>query len=58
MRWRGSYLCLEGERILTEDTVEFDMRHPVPRVVAAEASRVGLTLRPLPGRSHWMLERP
>lgn|GEM_PF-677581 len=58
MRWRVSYLCLEGERILTEDTVEFDMRHPVPRVVAAEASRVGLTLRPLPGRSHWMLERP
>lgn len=57
MRWRMSYLCLEGERILTEETVEHEYRHPAPAIVAVEARRVGLRLIPLADGSHWVAER-
>lgn len=56
MRWRMTYLCLEGERILTEDTAEFDYRHPASGVLAAEAEQVGLQLSPL-NQTHWLLRR-
>lgn len=57
MRWRMSYLCLEGERVLTEDTAEYEYRHPAPAIVAAEAERVGLRLTPLPDDLHWLAAR-
>jgi SAM-dependent methyltransferase len=57
MRWRMTYLCLEGERVLTEDTTEFDYRHPAPRVLADEAEQVGLRLTPLRDGTHWILRR-
>ncbi|MFT3887158.1 MAG: class I SAM-dependent methyltransferase [Arachnia sp.] len=57
MRWRVTYLCLEGERVLTEDTVEYDYRHPAPAVLADEAERVGLGAVPLADGVHWILER-
>ena len=58
MRWRMTYLCLDGERVLTEDTVEYDYRHPDPRVVADEAESVGLRLTPLSDGVHWLAQRP
>ncbi|MGC3953649.1 MAG: class I SAM-dependent methyltransferase [Propionicimonas sp.] len=56
LRWRMTYLCLEGERVLTEDTTEFHYRHPAPGVLAAEAEQVGLRLSPL-DQTHWLLHR-
>lgn len=56
MRWRMTYLCLEGERVLTEDTAEFEYRHPAPGVLAAEAEQVGLRLFPVDD-THWLLRR-
>ncbi|WP_197280921.1 SAM-dependent methyltransferase [Microbacterium sp. No. 7] len=57
MRWRTTYLCLDGERVLTEDTAECDYRHPAPAVVAAEAGEVGLRLAPLADGTHWLAGR-
>ena len=57
MRWRMSYLCLEGERVLTEDTAAYEYRHPAPAVVAGEAEDVGLSLTPLADGTHWLAER-
>ena len=57
MRWRMSYLCLEGERVLTEETAEYEYRHPAPAVVAVEAEAVGLSLVPLVDGVHWLVER-
>ncbi len=57
MRWRTSYLSLDGERVLTEDTVEHYYRHPAPGILAAEAEQVGLRAEPLPDGIHWVLER-
>ncbi|MFV0374742.1 class I SAM-dependent methyltransferase [Microbacterium sp.] len=56
MRWRMTYLSLEGERVLTEETVEFDYRHPAPAVVAMEAASVGLLLTGLRD-TFWVAER-
>ncbi len=58
MRWRMTYLSLEGERVLTEDTHEFLFRHPAPSTVAAEAAQVGLALDPIGDDLHWILHRP
>lgn len=57
MRWRMSYLTLDGERILVEDTTDFEYRHPAPGTVAAEAALVGLTLRRIGRTSFWLLTR-
>ena len=42
MRWRMTYLSLDGERVLTEDTVEHVYHHPSPAAFAAECAAVGL----------------
>lgn len=55
MRWRTTYLSLDGERVLTEDTVEQLYRHPSPERVAAEAAQVGLAMRPLGEPGYWLL---
>ncbi len=57
MRWRTSYLTLEDERILVEDTSEHEYRHPAPAVLADEASRLGLRPNRLGGRGFWTLTR-
>lgn len=57
LRWRMTYLSLEGERVLTEDTAEFTYRHPAPEIVAAEARQLGLQPTPLPDGTHWILRR-
>lgn len=57
MRWRVTYLCLEGERVLTEDTAEYLYRHPAPATVAREAGELGLRIAPLGDGIHWILER-
>lgn len=57
MRWRMTYLCLEGERVITEETAEYEYRHPAPSLVAAEAEHVGLRLRALTDGEHWIAQR-
>lgn len=57
MRWRMTYLALEGERVLIEDTAEHLYHHPSPQAVAAEAAHVGLGLRRLGEKTFWMLTR-
>ena len=57
MHWRMTYLTLEGERILVEDTAEFDYRHPAPGTLTAEAARVGLSLRRLDRTTFWLATR-
>lgn len=57
MRWRMSYLTLDGERVLVEDTAEMEYHHPSAQTVAAEAAQVGLTLDRLGETTFWMLTR-
>lgn len=57
MRWRMTYLSLDGERVLTEATVEHLYRHPAPAVLRAEAERAGFRAEPLADGTHWLLER-
>ena len=57
MRWRMTYLSLEDERVLTEDTAEFLYRHPDPDAVRAEADRVGLRAQRLDDAGYWLLTR-
>ncbi|ROR95893.1 methyltransferase family protein [Salana multivorans] len=57
MRWRMTYLTLEGERVLVEETAELDYRHPAPDVVAREAAEVGLGLDRLGETTYWLLTR-
>ncbi|MCP3424677.1 hypothetical protein NBM05_01165 [Rothia sp. AR01] len=54
MRWRMTYLTLEGERVVVEDVAEFDYRHPEADVLVAEAADVGLSARRVDG-AHWLL---
>lgn len=51
MRWRVTYLSLDGERVLTEDTVEHRYYHPTREVLRAEAAGAGFTARTLPDSS-------
>ncbi|WP_051297477.1 class I SAM-dependent methyltransferase [Brevibacterium album] len=44
MRWRMTYLSLEDERVLTEETVEHVYHHPSPERFAAEAAEAGFTV--------------
>ncbi len=57
MRWRMTYLTLDGERVLVEDTTEHEYRHPAPERVRAEAEEVGLHLRQLRDTTYWTLTR-
>ena len=57
MRWRMSYLTLEGERVLVEDTVEHEFHHPDPARVSEEAEQVGARLQRLGESTFWLLTR-
>ena len=57
MHWRMTYLTLEGERVLVEDTAEHEYRHPAPMKVAGEAAQVGLRLDRLGESTYWTLTR-
>ncbi|MDN6304507.1 MAG: class I SAM-dependent methyltransferase [Corynebacterium sp.] len=57
MRWRMTYLTLDGERVLLEDTTEHVFHHPSPGTVAAEASRAGLGLERVGETTFWLLTR-
>lgn len=57
MRWRMTYLTLDGERVLVEDTVEHVYHHPSPGTLIAEASQVGLHAERLPEETFWLLTR-
>lgn len=56
MRWRMTYLSVEGDRVLTEETADYEYRHPSPAVVAIEAAEVGLLLEHVTG-TFWVAER-
>lgn len=55
MRWRMTYLTLEDERILTEETTEHLYHHPAASTVTEEAARVGLDLERLGQTTYWLL---
>ncbi|WP_454296084.1 class I SAM-dependent methyltransferase [Salana multivorans] len=57
MRWRMTYLTLEGERVVTEETTEHVYHHPSTGQVAAEAEAVGLRLERLGEGTFWTLTR-
>lgn len=56
MRWRLTYLTVDGDRVLLEDTVHREYRHPRPEKVAAEAESVGLEWEPVT-EGYWLLSR-
>jgi len=57
MRWRSTYLCLQGDRVLTESTVEGLSRHPSTAALRSEALAAGFAVEPLPGEAYWILRR-
>lgn len=57
MRWRMTYLSLEGERVLTEETTEHVYHHPDPARLGREADAVGLRAQRLNDTSYWLLTR-
>ena len=57
MRWRMSYLVLEGERVLDENTTEHLYRHPDPEVIARETEAAGLNLTRISESTFWMLTK-
>lgn len=57
LRWRMTYLSLEGERVLTEETTEHVYHHPAPATVTAEGAAVGLTAERLDDTTYWLLRR-
>ncbi|GLY32374.1 class I SAM-dependent methyltransferase [Kineosporia sp. NBRC 101731] len=57
MRWRMSYLVLDGERVLEENTAEHLYQHPDPRDLADEARQAGLSMERLGESEFWMLEK-
>ncbi|MGO1258695.1 MAG: class I SAM-dependent methyltransferase [Brachybacterium sp.] len=58
MRWRMTYLTLDGERVLVEDTTEHEYRHPAPAILADEATRAGFTFDQIGDTPFWLLNRP
>lgn len=56
MGWRMTYLTLDGERVLLEDTVDHVFHHPAPETVVAEAAAVGLRMERA-DTTHWLLTR-
>ncbi|MFT4227878.1 class I SAM-dependent methyltransferase [Micropruina sp.] len=57
LQWRMTYLGLDGERVLTEETTEHIYHHPAPAVVADEAAAVGLGMERLADTTYWLLRR-
>lgn len=57
MRWKMTYLTLEGDRVLVEATAEFDYHHPTEQAVEAEAAEAGLGLERLGSSTYWILTR-
>lgn len=57
MLWKMSYLTLDGERIVVEDTAEFVYHHPSPQTLAAETAQVGLSLERLGDTTFWLLTK-
>ncbi|MGO1544066.1 MAG: SAM-dependent methyltransferase [Gulosibacter sp.] len=57
LRWRMTYLVLEGERVISESSAEFNYWHPSPEVLATEAEQVGMRLEQLEDTSFWLLIR-
>lgn len=57
MRWRMTYLSLEDERVLTEDTSEQVYHHPGPARFAAEAEEAGFAVTPFRDTTLRILER-
>ncbi|MFT3971772.1 MAG: class I SAM-dependent methyltransferase [Micropruina sp.] len=57
LRWRMTYLSLEGERVLTEETAEHVYHHPAPATVTTEAAAVGLDTERLDDTTYWLLRR-
>lgn len=57
MRWRTTYLTLDGERVLHEHTAVHEYHHPAPTLLAAEAELAGLRLDRLDEPSYWTLTR-
>lgn len=57
LRWRMTYLTLDGKRVLVEGTTEHVYHHPAPEVVTAEAAHVGLRLEPTRTATFWTLTR-
>lgn len=55
MHWKMTYLTLDGERVLVEDTTEHDYHHPSPETVATEAERIGLRLQRIGESTFWLL---
>ncbi len=55
MRWRMSYLTLEDERVLVEDTTEHVYHHPARALVIAEADRAGLRAERQGEDTFWLL---
>lgn len=57
MRWRMSYLSLDGDRVLTETTTEHIYHHPSPEQFEREAREAGFAVVPLTGTAFRILER-
>lgn len=57
MRWRMTYLVLDGDRVLTEDTVEHIYHHPAYDAFTAEAADAGFSAVRLEETTFWILER-
>ncbi|MFT4216512.1 MAG: class I SAM-dependent methyltransferase [Micropruina sp.] len=57
LHWRMTYLSLEGERVLTEDTAEHIYHHPGPDALLAEAASVWLHAERLGETTYWLLRR-
>lgn len=57
MRWRMTYLSLEDERVLTEETTEHLYHHPDPARLGREADAVGLRGQRLDDTSYRLLIR-
>lgn len=57
MRWRMSYLAVDGERVLTEDTVEHVYRHPGATRFRRECEDAGFDPRRQGDGTFWLLAR-
>lgn len=57
MRWRMTYISLDGERVLDEAVAEHEYHHPDPAVLADQAADVGLRLERLAETTFWLLLR-
>lgn len=57
MRWRMTYLTIDGDRVLTEDSIEHLYRHPDPARFQVEAADAGFDISPASVETFWILQR-